>query len=87
MCGGREARGPGACGKSPEETEGRVGTRPVGGSVVAGSGSDTLLYRCSHLCELRRRQEGRVIENISRREKAGEQEWSRTQVMYRKEQR
>lgn len=48
------ARGLGVCGKSPEETEEKVDTLPVEVSLVAGSGSDTLLYTCSHFCELQR---------------------------------
>lgn len=55
------------------ETEEGVGTVPVEGSWVAGSGRDTLLYTCSHFCELQSHQEGEVIENISRM-KAGQQE-------------
>lgn len=54
------------CGKSLEETEEMVDTLPVEGSLVAGSGSDTLLYMCSHFCELQGHQKGKVIGNISR---------------------
>lgn len=67
------AQGLGVCSKSPEEIEEWVDTLPAEGSVVAGSGSDTLLYTCNHFCELQGHQKGEVIENI-RRMKAGKQE-------------
>lgn len=50
ICVDMAAQRPGVCGKSPEEIEEKV--EEV--SLVAGSGSDTLLYMCNHLCELQR---------------------------------
>lgn len=40
-------------------------TLPVEGSLVAGSGSDTLLYTCNHLCELQGHQKIKAMDNIS----------------------
>lgn len=59
--------GVGVCGKSLVERGGEWGdTLPVEGSLVAGSGTDTFLYTCNHLCELQGHQKGKVMENISR---------------------
>lgn len=64
MCGEKVIWGLGVCGKSLVEIEEWGDTLPVEGSLVAGSGSDTFLYTCSHFCELRGHQKGKVMRTL-----------------------